>query len=127
MILYSGFKLDRSITGDIMLTLATLLVRNEFCEVVDNAGGLKFLLDVMIDHPDVEKLNVQSLKLMKALAGNDNVKARIVTAGSAPLIVSAISRLKVSFPFHSDCLCCKIICKSRLEYVLIRKYLFFFL
>lgn len=94
--LLSRFKLDRSITGDIMLTLATLLVRNEFCEVVDNAGGLKFLLDVMIDHPDVEKLNVQSLKLMKALAGNDNVKARIVTAGSAPLIVSAISRLKNS-------------------------------
>lgn len=78
-----------------MLTLAALIVRNEFCQNVHDAGGLQFILEVMIDHPESEKLNWQSLKLLKALAGNDNVKAHIVTCGSAPLIVSAISRFKV--------------------------------
>lgn len=78
-----------------MLTLASLIVRNEFCQTVDDAGGLKFILDVMVDYPDTEKLNRQALKLLKALAGNDDVKAHIVTSGGVPLIISVISRLKV--------------------------------
>lgn len=82
--------------GDLMLTLATLIVRNEFCQTVQDAGGLQFIINVMIDYPDSKKLNCQSLKLLKALAGNDNVKSDIVTSGSAPLIVSAINRFQVS-------------------------------
>jgi len=79
-----------------MITLAALVVRNEFCQEVEDAGGLKFILDIMTEYPDSEKLNWQALKLLKALAGNDNVKSHIVTSGCAPLIVSAISRMKVS-------------------------------
>ncbi|KAK0168565.1 hypothetical protein PV327_002350 [Microctonus hyperodae] len=94
--LLSKFKEDKGVVGDIMLTIATLVVRNEFCQEVEDAGGLTYILDVMINHPDTEKLNWQALKLLKALAGNDNVKAHIVTSGSAPLIVSAISRFKSS-------------------------------
>lgn len=78
-----------------MLTLAVLIVRHEFCQDVEDAGGLKFLLDVMTDFPDSEKLNCQALKLLKALAGNDDVKAHIITSGSAPLIISLIYRFKV--------------------------------
>lgn len=80
-----------------MLTLATLLVRNEFCQEVEDAGGLTYILDVIINHPDTERLNCQALKLLKALAGNDNVKAHIITSGSAPLIISTLSRFKVIF------------------------------
>lgn len=79
-----------------MITLAALVVRNEFCQEVDEAGGLTFILDIMTEYPDSEKLNWQALKLLKALAGNDNVKSHIITSGCAPLIVSAISRMKVS-------------------------------
>lgn len=79
-----------------MITLAALIVRNEFCQEVEDAGGLKFIQDIMIDYPDSEKLNWQALKLLKALAGNDNVKSHIVTSGCAPLIVSAVSRMKVT-------------------------------
>lgn len=79
-----------------MITLAALVVRNEFCQEVEDAGGLKFILDIMTEYPDSEKLNWQALKLLKALGGNDNVKSHIVTSGCAPLIVSAISRMKVS-------------------------------
>lgn len=101
MIIYAfvtrtGFKKDMKVVGDLMITLASLIVRNEFCQEVEDAGGLKFILDVMTDYPDSEKLNWQALKLLKALAGNDNVKSHIVTSGCAPLIVSSISRMKVT-------------------------------
>lgn len=79
-----------------MITLAALIVRNEFCQEVEDAGGLKFVIEVMIDYPDSEKLNWQALILLKALAGNDSVKSHIITSGCGPIIVSAISRLKVS-------------------------------
>ncbi|XP_034949211.1 armadillo repeat-containing protein 6 homolog [Chelonus insularis] len=94
--LLSKFTDDNTVIGDLMFTLATLVVRNEFCEEVEDAGGLTFILDVMINHPDAEKLNWQALKLLSSLAGNDKVKAHIVTCGSAPLIISAISRFKSS-------------------------------
>ncbi|XP_076245560.1 armadillo repeat-containing protein 6 homolog [Calliopsis andreniformis] len=90
------FKKDKGVVGDLMITLAALIVRNEFCQEVEDAGGLKFVIDVMIDYPDSEKLNWQALKLLKALAGNDNVKSHIITSGCGPLIVSAISRMKES-------------------------------
>lgn len=101
MIIYAfvtrtGFKRDMKVVGDLMITLAALIVRNEFCQEVEDAGGLKFILDIMTEYPDSEKLNWQALKLLKALAGNDNVKSHIVTSGCAPLIVSAISRMKVN-------------------------------
>ncbi|XP_046434464.1 armadillo repeat-containing protein 6 homolog [Neodiprion fabricii] len=92
--LLQRFQNDKSVVGDLMLTLASLIVRNEFCQTVHDAGGLKFILDVMVDFPDAEKLNRQALKLLKALAGNDDIKAQIVTSGGVPLIVSAINRLK---------------------------------
>lgn len=69
-----------------MITLAALIVRNEFCQEVEEAGGLKFVIDIMIDYPDSEKLNWQALKLLKALAGNDAVKSHIIIAGCGPLI-----------------------------------------
>lgn len=92
--LLAKHKKDKGVVGDLMITLAALIVRNEFCQEVEDAGGLKFVLDVMIDYPDSEKLNWQALKLLKALAGNDAVKSHIVISGSAPLIVSAVSRMK---------------------------------
>jgi len=92
----TGFKKDTKVIGDLMITLAALVVRNEFCQEVEDAGGLNFILDIMIEYPDSEKLNWQALKLLKALAGNDNVKSHIITSGCAPLIVSIISRMKVS-------------------------------
>lgn len=95
-VMRTGFKKDTKVIGDLMITLASLIVRNEFCQEVEDAGGLKFILDIMTDYPDSEKLNWQALKLLKALAGNDTVKSHIVTSGCAPLIVSVISRMKVN-------------------------------
>ncbi|XP_043525596.1 armadillo repeat-containing protein 6 homolog [Frieseomelitta varia] len=90
------YKKDKGVVGDLIITLAALIVRNEFCQEVEDAGGLKFVIDVMIDYPDSEKLNWQALKLLKALAGNDDVKSHIIMSGCGPLIVSAISRMRES-------------------------------
>ncbi|KOX70802.1 Armadillo repeat-containing protein 6 like protein [Melipona quadrifasciata] len=90
------YKKDKGVVGDLIITLAALIVRNEFCQEVEDAGGLKFVIDVMIDYPDSEKLNWQALKLLKALAGNDDVKSHIIMSGCGPLIVSAISRMRDS-------------------------------
>ncbi|XP_033341425.1 armadillo repeat-containing protein 6 homolog [Megalopta genalis] len=94
--LMSKYRKDKEVVGDVMITLAALIVRNEFCQEVEDAGGLKFVIDVMIDYPDSEKLNWQALKLLKALAGNDEVKFHVISSGCGPLIVSAISRMKGS-------------------------------
>ncbi|XP_014229097.1 armadillo repeat-containing protein 6 homolog [Trichogramma pretiosum] len=94
--LLSTFQSDKVIVGEIMLTAASLIVRNEFCQEFEDAGGLQFILDVFTNYPEEEKLNWQALKLIKSLAGNDDVKAHIVTSGIAPLIIYAISRLKSS-------------------------------
>lgn len=102
------YKTERSIVGDLMLTIAALLVRHEFCQFVDEANGLKYILDIMVEYPDVEKLNWQALKLLKALAGDDDVKAHILNCGSAQLIVSAINRFKVRI-FATFILCSQMI------------------
>ncbi|XP_014209570.1 armadillo repeat-containing protein 6 homolog [Copidosoma floridanum] len=94
--LLSTYKTDKIVVGEIMLTAAALIVRNEFCKEFEEAGGLEFILDVFTNHPDVEKINWQALKLLKSLAGNDDVKTHIVTSGLAPLIIYAISRFKGS-------------------------------
>jgi len=93
---HAGFLKDPRIIGDLTVTLAALMVRNEFCQEVEDAGGLKFVLEIMTKHPSSEKLNWQALKLLKALAGNDNVKSHIVTSGCAPLIVCLMNRMNVS-------------------------------
>lgn len=85
-------KKDPGLVGHLMITLAALIVRNEFCEEVADAGGLDCIVEVLVDHAQSQKLNWQTLKLLKVLARNDCVKNRIVTRGCAPIIVSVIDR-----------------------------------
>lgn len=39
---------DKNILGDLLLTIATLTVRHEFCVQVEEANGLKFINDCMV-------------------------------------------------------------------------------
>lgn len=39
---------DKSIFSDLLLTIAALSVRHEFCMQVEEAGGLKFINDGMV-------------------------------------------------------------------------------
>lgn len=92
--LLTTFKNDQEVIAELMLTIAALTVRNEFCVTVEEAGGLKFIMDAMVEYPDSVRIVRESLKLLKALAGNDTVKTNIIKNGAAPLVESALNRFK---------------------------------
>ncbi|XP_062704902.1 armadillo repeat-containing protein 6 homolog [Aedes albopictus] len=100
------FKSDQDLVCDLLLTVASLTVRNEFCQVVEDAGGLKFIMDAMVEFPDSIKILRESCKLLKALAGNDSVKSHIIQNGAAPLLESALNRHKDNEPFARHALVC---------------------
>ena len=43
--------------SDLILTLNALIVRNEFCQKVEEAGGITFIMDVFVNFPDNEVNN----------------------------------------------------------------------
>ncbi|XP_058834960.1 armadillo repeat-containing protein 6 homolog [Topomyia yanbarensis] len=100
------FKSEQELVCDLLLTIATLTVRNELCQVVEDAGGLQFIMDAMVEFPESVKLLREACKLLKALAGNDTVKLHIVQNGAAPLIESALNRHKDNETFARHALAC---------------------
>ncbi|KAJ6635179.1 Armadillo repeat-containing protein 6 like [Pseudolycoriella hygida] len=92
--LLTKFKDNPTISCDLILTIAALTVRNEFCVTVEDAGGLDFIIDAMKTFPDNVKLIRESLKLFRALAGNDKVKTSIIQHGAAPIINDVLNRHK---------------------------------
>lgn len=77
---------DVNVLSDLLLTIGTLAVRQELCTLIDEAGGLKMIFVIMKDNLKEERLNREALKLLRALAGHDAVKAHIVQQGVAPII-----------------------------------------
>ncbi|XP_316648.4 armadillo repeat-containing protein 6 homolog [Anopheles gambiae] len=104
--LLTKFKSDPDTLSDLMLTIASLTVRNELCQTVEEAGGLKFILDAMVEFPESMKIIREACKLLKALAGNDTVKQHIVQCGAAPLLESALNRHKDNETFARHALAC---------------------
>lgn len=45
---FPEFKTDEPLVSDLMITLSSLLVRNEFCTKVEDASGLEIIKDVLI-------------------------------------------------------------------------------
>lgn len=88
--------MDEQVVSELMLTLAALLVRNEFCQIVVDCGGLRFILDSMVEFGENSKVIKQSFKLLKALAGNDDVKLQIIKNGGDNIIASSLEAHKVS-------------------------------
>nr|CAD7409337.1 unnamed protein product [Timema cristinae] len=93
--LTNKFK-DKETMSELLMTLSALMVRSEFCQRFQEVGGLKFLMDVLAEFPESERLTRQCLSLVKGLAGDDDVKARMGAAGIAPLIVLAMNNHKQS-------------------------------
>ncbi|XP_060536348.1 armadillo repeat-containing protein 6 homolog [Cylas formicarius] len=90
------FKRDEQIVYDLVLTLTSLLVRTEFCKKVEESGGLDLLKSVMETFQGNEKVIRQCFKLIKALAGNDEVKSRLIQSGYGPVICHALHSNVVS-------------------------------
>ncbi|KAK3912718.1 Armadillo repeat-containing protein 6-like protein [Frankliniella fusca] len=90
------YKNDTDIVPYILGALSSIVVRNEFCEKVDQAGGIIHILDILAAHPDIERVNAQCLRMIKVLAGNDDVKSHLMHSGASPLLLAAMSRHKGS-------------------------------
>ena len=77
--------------------LSSLTVRNEYCQaVVKEHDGLKCMLDLLVDSNKHNKgIVTESLKLLKTLAGNDNVKKEIGESNGIHIIISAINNYVV--------------------------------
>jgi len=84
------FSSDTELMCLSLSALASLSVRNEYCQEVVDQGGLQFIHDILLNHTHQEDLVTRSLTLMKVLAGNDKVKSEIAKGGGLPLILNAI-------------------------------------
>lgn len=83
---------NTSVLSDICATLSCLAVRNEFCQDISDLGGLKLMLTLLADSYETPELVKQVLSAIKSVAGNDDVKDAVVSAGGVPLIVMAMNR-----------------------------------
>lgn len=92
--LLGKFMGNQEVVSDLLLTIATLAVRNEFCVSVEEAGGLLLILEAMNQYPDSPKIIREAFKLFKALGGNDSVKVKVIQQGAAPMIESSLARFK---------------------------------
>ena len=74
--------------------LSSLAVRNEYCQAVVDQGMLKAILDLLSKEGQDRNIIKESLKLLKVLAGNDNVKQEIASLnGFAPVLNSILNNL----------------------------------
>merc|ERR1712029_1039198 len=73
-------------------TLASLTVRNEYCQQVADDGGLELSTAILEDQTQTKPVIVETLKLLKTLAGNDNVKNDVRTGGIFQLLVATMSK-----------------------------------
>jgi len=104
--LLTTFKDNCDLLAELMLTIASLTVRNEFCQVIAEAGGLTLIMDAMVEFQDSPKVIRESLKILKALAGNDSVKVEIIKRGAAPIIESSLNRHKTDETIAKSGLAC---------------------
>lgn len=79
------------LVSEIMLTMATVMVRHEFCQTVGDAGGAEVLVSIFGDNFSSNSVVQQAFKLVTALAGNDDVKRQLMKSGIAPLVVLVIN------------------------------------
>lgn len=104
--LLEKFKNDAAVMNELLLTLSALLVRTEFCKKVDDAGALTIIQKALQEFSNNDKLVRQCFKVLKALAGNDECKTKIIKMGAAPVLVSTLNQNKQSAATASLGLAC---------------------
>ena len=83
------YREDKELLSTCLAALASLAVRNEYCQQVVDIGGLRHIQDLLVGHTDQAELVRGCLILTKVLAGNDRVKEEVGKTGGIPLILSA--------------------------------------
>lgn len=79
------------LVSELMLTIASLLVRHELCKMVSDCG-VSVLFTILADNYDNVGVVQQADKLITALAGHDDVKRDLVKSGIVPITVLILNR-----------------------------------
>ncbi|KAH8401643.1 hypothetical protein KR009_006946 [Drosophila setifemur] len=97
---------DPNVLADLLLTIGVLAVRQELCTAIDEAGGLTTVFQIMSINMEEVRLNREALKLLRALAGHDSVKAHIVQQGVAPIVKQLLETHQTNDNIVSAALAC---------------------
>lgn len=93
--------------------LSSLSVRNEYCQsVVKEHDGLKCILDILVDaNKHTKGVVTESLRLLKTLAGNDDVKREIGESNGIYIVIDAINKnIASALIAHAGCSTITAIC-----------------
>ncbi|XP_041367749.1 armadillo repeat-containing protein 6-like [Gigantopelta aegis] len=101
------YKDNKSVLGESFSTLASLAVRDEFCQTVMELGGLNLILKTFQQSLKDKYLTRHVLIVLKALARNDNVKVAIVRAGGVEFVVEALIKHQAN-PSIAEAACAAI-------------------
>lgn len=104
--LMTRFKDNPEALAELMLTIASITVRNEFCQTIAEANGVTLIMDAMVEFQESVKIIREAFKLLKALAGNDAVKDEIIKKGAASIIESSLNRHKADITIAKSGLVC---------------------
>lgn len=93
--------------ANIMLTLSKLAVRNEFCQEIQDKGGLTFVLNC-IEEKHLKNLSLikSSLSLLKSICNNDQVKMNATKANAIQLLRSVLDK------YQKNTYVCELVCKA---------------
>lgn len=85
--------LSEDTLSNIMLTLAKLAVRNEYCQEICDKGGLKFVL-YCIGEGHLKNINLlkSALGLLKSICNNDQVKHETTKSNGIELIKNVLEK-----------------------------------
>lgn len=77
----SEFKSNPTISCELILTIAALTVRNEFCVVVEDAGGLDFIIDAMVSsayffESSISIQKIRSIHFLENLSRRSEIDSR---------------------------------------------------
>ncbi|XP_042284683.1 armadillo repeat-containing protein 6 [Thunnus maccoyii] len=101
---------DNTVLSELCATLSRLAVRNEFCQDICDLGGLKLMMTQLADNYESPELVRQILSAIRAVAGNDDVKDAVVSAGGVQLIVMAMNKhMSNSAVCEQGCACLSVL------------------
>ncbi|EDQ92530.1 uncharacterized protein MONBRDRAFT_22281 [Monosiga brevicollis MX1] len=86
------FAADDAVLQELCSTLARLAVRNEYCRDIVALGGLRSVLGVLARDDCSSKLASAGLGVLKAIAGNDEVKLDIHSAQGIPVMLTVMNK-----------------------------------
>jgi len=72
--------------------MSSLCVRNEYCQFVVEGGALPTVFKLLLNPDQKKEIVKESLKLIKVLAGNDNVKRDVSNSGGIVTIINSVNK-----------------------------------